>query len=62
MVKNEKRKVGRPSLPKNEVKKVTPVRLLDREKNAYEKAAQKAGMSFSEWVRRTLNAAASKLF
>lgn len=49
-----KRKVGRPTLPKSEVKRVTPIRLPDSEKVMFKKAAKKAGLSFSEWVRVTL--------
>jgi predicted HicB family RNase H-like nuclease len=52
-----KRKVGRPSLPKGEVKEVTPIRFPKIEKAMFEKAAKKAGLSFSEWVRQSLRAA-----
>jgi len=55
----KKRSVGRPSLPKGEVKgNVTPVRLKDDERAAFERAAQKAGLSLSEWIRQTLRLAA----
>jgi hypothetical protein len=53
----KKRKVGRPALPKGEVKKVTPIRLPDNERVVYEEAAQKAGVSLSEWIRETLKCA-----
>ena len=57
----KKRSVGRPSLPKGEARaKVTPVRLQDTERAAFEKAAQKAGMSLSEWIRQTLKVAAQE--
>lgn len=49
-----KRNVGRPSLPENEVKKVTPVRFPDDERKAYEQAAKDAGLNLSEWIRQTL--------
>jgi hypothetical protein len=60
MKENKKRKVGRPSLPKGEVKEVTPIRFLKAEKAIFEKAAKNAGLSFSEWVRQTLNSAISQ--
>jgi predicted HicB family RNase H-like nuclease len=61
MKTNKKRSVGRPSLPKGEARaKVTPVRLQDNERAAFEKAAQKAGMSLSEWIRQTLRSAVNE--
>jgi predicted HicB family RNase H-like nuclease len=42
-------------LDPDEVKEVTPVRLMKKEKAAYEKAASKAGLKLSEWIRQTLN-------
>jgi len=57
-MKIKKRSVGRPSLPKDEVKvKVTPVRLKGDEQAAFKRAAQNAGLSLSEWIRQTLNGA-----
>ena len=53
----KKRKAGRPSLPKGEVKKVTPIRLQDNERAMFERAAEKAGLSLSEWIRQTLRGA-----
>jgi predicted HicB family RNase H-like nuclease len=54
----KKRKVGRPPLPKHEVReKITPIRLQENERAAFEKAAQKAGLSLSEWIRQTLRLA-----
>jgi hypothetical protein len=55
---NKKRSVGRPSLPKGEVKKVTPIRLQDNERAMFEQAAEKAGLSLSEWMRQSLRKAA----
>jgi len=49
------RPVGRPPLDPGDVKVVTPVRLAQKEKATYEKAATKAGLSLSEWIRGTLN-------
>jgi hypothetical protein len=57
----KKRKVGRPPLPKGEVKKVTPVRLPDNERALFERAAEKAGLSLSEWMRQTLRSAVEQV-
>ena len=59
-MKAKKRSVGRPSLPKGEVKKVTPIRLGDDERAAFEQAATKAGLTLSEWIRQTLNGAVNQ--
>lgn len=59
-MKTKKRSVGRPALPKGEVKKVTPIRLQDNERAMFEQAAEKAGLSLSEWIRQTLNGAVLK--
>jgi hypothetical protein len=60
-MKTKKRSVGRPSLPKGEARaKVTPVRLQDNERAAFEKAAEKAGLSLSEWIRQSLRVAAKE--
>jgi uncharacterized protein (DUF1778 family) len=56
----KKRSVGRPSLPKHEVKKVTPIRLKDDERAAFERAAGKAGLTLSEWIRQSLRVAAQE--
>lgn len=51
-------RIGRPPLPKHEVReKITPIRLQETERAKFEKAAQKAGLSLSEWIRQTLRAA-----
>jgi predicted HicB family RNase H-like nuclease len=56
--KQKAKKRGRPMLPKGEVKsKITPIRFQGDERNRFEKAAQRAGLSLSEWIRQTLNAA-----
>lgn len=58
MPKKEVKKVGRPSLPKDKAKAViTPIRLQPDEKAQYEKAAKKAGLNLSEWIRQTLKEA-----
>ena len=53
-------KRGRPELPKGEAKKVLPVRVDDNERNLFEKAAKKAGLNLSEWIRKTLHAEAER--
>ena len=51
-------KRGRPELPKSEVfGKVKPIRFQEAELKSFEKAAKADGMTFSEWVRKTLNEA-----
>lgn len=53
------RKAGRPTLPTGEARNETiPVRVLARERKSYERAAKRAKLSLSEWMRQTLNAAA----
>ena len=61
MPTTKKPKLGRPSLPKGEVReKITPIRFKPDERKTFEKAAEKAGFSLSEWIRQTLrNAIAS---
>jgi predicted HicB family RNase H-like nuclease len=54
----KKTKLGRPPLPKGEVReRITPIRLQEDERTRFEKAAQKAGLSLSEWIRQTLRMA-----
>lgn len=54
----KKAKVGRPKLPKGEAKgRIVPVRFTADALKAMEKAAGKANLSLSEWIRSTLNAA-----
>ena len=49
----KKRKVGRPALPRGQAKAVMArIRLQENERAAFEKAAQKAGLSLSEWMRQ----------
>ena len=54
-MKEKTRKVGRPKLPKGQVKNVIAVRLSDSEKHEYEARAERAGLSLSDWIRRSLN-------
>lgn len=60
-MKAKKVRIGRPPLPKGTVReKITPIRLQETERATFEKAAQKAGLSLSEWIRQTLRAAATE--
>jgi hypothetical protein len=48
-----KRKVGRPALSKSKAKAlITPIRLQQRERASFERAARQAGLSLSEWLRQ----------
>jgi hypothetical protein len=53
-MKEKKRKVGRPKLPKAQVKNVIAIRLSDSEKRDYEERASRLGLSLSDWIRQTL--------
>jgi hypothetical protein len=57
----KKRKAGRPPLPKGQAKAIiTPIRFQEEEKATFERAAIKAGLTFSEWVRQTLRSAVNE--
>jgi len=52
---------GRPKKPRNIVKKrVIQVRLLKKEKETFEDAANLAGLSLSSWIRERLRNTARK--
>jgi predicted HicB family RNase H-like nuclease len=53
------KKLGRPALPKKQVRKVFPIRLSDHERAAIEKAAKRDKQKLSLWVRNALLKAAS---
>ena len=54
-------KVGRPPRDsKAGAAKIFPVLLTDSEKDEYARAARRAGMSISEWVRDRLSKAAKR--
>ena len=54
-------KAGRPPRDPNGVAaKIFPVLLTDAEKAEYARAAKRAKMSVSEWMRHTLNGAAKR--
>ena len=58
-IMNKKPKLGRPSLPKDDVKQVFPIRLSRFERHVVEKAARKAGLRASEWARSVMLASAA---
>jgi predicted HicB family RNase H-like nuclease len=49
--------MGRPKLPDGEARKLFSIRLSEKEKAAFEKAAKAEKKSLSDWVRKTLTAA-----
>ena len=52
------RKVGRPKLPRGEVKgKIVPVRFTNESLRAVEAAAKGKNQTVSEWIRSTINTA-----
>jgi predicted HicB family RNase H-like nuclease len=52
---------GRPPRdPKAGAAKIVPIRLTETEKATYQKAADKAGVSLSVWVRDRLDKAAKR--
>ena len=56
-------KMGRPPRdPEGVAAKIFPVRLTDAEKDEYARAAKRAGMSLSEWLRDRLGKAARREF
>jgi hypothetical protein len=56
-MKEKKRKVGRPKLPKGMVKNVVAIRLSAAERDEYEKRAERAGLHLSDWIRQSLERA-----
>lgn len=51
----KKRKVGRPKLPKGQVKNIIAIRVTDSERKDYEEGASKQGVTLSNWIRRRTN-------
>lgn len=57
-MRETKRTVGRPKLPKGHAKAIVlQSRVQEAEKKAYERAAKSEGKDLSTWVRETLNQA-----
>lgn len=55
--KPKPRPVGRPKLETGHRAVMTPIRLSAEERAKVERAAAKAELSVSEWIRRTIHAA-----
>jgi len=54
----KKKKMGRPTLPKDRRQaNMTTLRLQPDERELYEKAASKEGLTLSEWIIKTLKSA-----
>jgi hypothetical protein len=52
------KKVGRPTLPKDDAKSsIVPIRFNMKDRKKVEAAAKASNQTLSEWVRRTLHAA-----
>ena len=57
-MRDKKKKVGRPPMPKGEAKAIVlQSRVQPAEKVAYQKAAKSEGKDLSTWIRETLNRA-----
>jgi hypothetical protein len=55
------KKMGRPTInPKGPLGRVLQIRLTDEEREAYQKAAEKAGEPISAWIRDQLAKAAKR--
>jgi predicted HicB family RNase H-like nuclease len=55
----EKKKIGRPKLPKGEAKKVFSLRFSKPEREQIKHAAKKAGEPVTKWAREALLRAAN---
>jgi hypothetical protein len=53
----KKPKMGRPKLPREDVRGVYPLRLSKSELERFHAAADKAELTLPEWIRTTLTAA-----
>lgn len=61
MTSKKNRRIGRPALPKGEVKNVIKAfKCTPEEFNNYKNAAQAKGLDFSKWARQILNKAVKK--
>lgn len=61
MPSKKSKRMGRPALPKGEVKGVTKAfKCTSEEFNNYQNAAQAKGLDFSKWARQILNKAVKK--
>jgi len=55
-----KQKMGRPALPRGQVKAVFAIRLSAEERAALDAAAERAGKPVSQWAREALLASAAR--
>jgi antitoxin component of RelBE/YafQ-DinJ toxin-antitoxin module len=53
-------KGGRPTKVPGGLRRVLQIRLTDAERAEYQKAAERAGLSLSEWIRSCLGKAARR--
>ena len=54
-------KMGRPPRdPSGAISKLVPIRLTEPEYDQYREAAERAGLTFSEWARERLTKAAKR--
>jgi hypothetical protein len=61
MPSKKNKRMGRPALPKSEVKRVLKAfKCTSDEFNSYKNAAQAKGLDFSKWARQILNKAVKK--
>jgi hypothetical protein len=58
---SEKRKMGRPKLPKGKQKQVFPIRFTADQLTEFEAAAQKKRLTVRDWIASTLTEAAKKI-
>jgi hypothetical protein len=61
MPSKKTKRMGRPTLPKGEIKNVIKAfKCTSEEFNSYKNAAQAEGLDFSKWARQILNKAVKK--
>ena len=59
-MREKKRKVGRPRLPKSESRSVVSLRLKPGERKDYENCAKRVRENLSDWIRESLSRAAKE--
>lgn len=60
-MEENKPKIGRPKLPKNEVRQPFTFRLSPNEEALFEAAAKTSGESLHDWMRNTLTRSAKRV-
>lgn len=55
------KKMGRPKLPKGDARELYPIRLSANERQLFSAAADAAGESLPDWMRKTLTRAAKRV-